>query len=124
MRSARRGEGRDRGLYAVEPGVRIADRQDHLGIGKMSRELAPVSRTRPIDLRPVPAEHLVPVDRLAARRRLPVREKLGMVADLEHVMARPESQMLERKFQGIRPGAAKARADNLQGHIFLLDCSI
>ena len=113
MLAARREEGRDRGLHAVEPGVRIAHRQDYLGLGKMLRELAPISRPRPVDLRSVTSEHLVPVDRLASRRRLPIRKKLGIVADLEHVMTRPETQMLESELQGVRPGAAKARPDNL-----------
>ena len=75
MLAARRDERRDRRLHAVEPGVRIAHRQDHLGLGKMLRELAPVSRPRPVDLRPVTAEDLVPVDRLASRRRLPIRRE-------------------------------------------------
>ena len=79
----------------------------------MLRELAPTTRPRPVDLRSVSSEHLIPVDRLASRRRLPIREKLGIVADLEHMMTRSETQMLKRKLQGVRPGAAKARPDNL-----------
>ena len=39
--------------------------------------------------------------------------KLGIVANLEHMMTRSESQMLKRELQGVRPGAAKARPDNL-----------
>jgi hypothetical protein len=34
-------------------------------------------------------------------------------------MARPETQMLKRQFEGIRPRAAKAWTDNFQGHVFL-----
>jgi hypothetical protein len=40
-----------------------------------------------------------------------------MVAHLEHMMARAETKMLKRELQGVRPSAAKARTNNLQGHI-------
>jgi hypothetical protein len=111
MASARRDERCDRGMRAVEPGVRVAHRQDHPRLGIVLHQLAPIACSRPVDLRPVSAKNLIPIHALAMRRGFPVRQKLRVVADLEYVMARPEPEMLQRDLQRVGAGPAKARAD-------------
>ena len=116
MLAARGEEGRDRRLHAVEPLVLVAHGQDHLGLGPMAGQLAPDPSPRPVSLGAVALEHLVPIDPLAARHGLPGGKLLGMVADLEHVVARPEAEPFQGELERIGTRATEAGADDFQRH--------
>ena len=114
--SARFHDGPNGGLDAVEPALRLPHREDDLGVGERRRQLPPVARAGPIDLGAVAVEHLVPIDGLSVRGRFPVREERGVLAHLEHVMARPEAELLEGELQGIGARAAEAGTYDLESH--------
>ena len=69
-----------------------------------------------VDRRVVAGERLVPVRQLAARGGTPERELGGVRHDLPHVVARAETEDLERLLHQLRAGAAEARPNHFQRH--------
>ena len=106
----------DGGLDAVEPGVGIAHREDHLGVGVMGSQLAPVAGAGPVDLGAVATKDRLPVGVTAIGQCLPAGQLLRMVAHLEHMVRRAEAQVFQGDLQRIGAGAPKARADDLKRH--------
>jgi hypothetical protein len=72
---------------------------------------------RPVDGGGVAVEQRVPIDGLALGGGAPPGRLRGVGDDLEHVMARPERQLLERELGRKRAGAHEAGADHGQRHV-------
>jgi hypothetical protein len=103
---------------ALVPAVRIADRENHLGVRVGRDQFSPEVRTRPIDNCAVAGQQWPPVDRLtgllAPKGVLPEREPFGMLEVLQHVVAGTEPKAHQRLAQRQRAGAAKPGSDNRQ----------
>ena len=83
----------------------------------MSTDLAPEIGRWPVNRRAVAGERLVPIRQLAPRGRTPERELVGVRHDLPHVVARAETEDLNRLLHRLRAGAAEARPNHFQRHL-------
>ena len=106
----------DRGGEARVPSLGRAQRQDHPRLWERRRKLAPVAGAWPIHLRAVSGKHRLPVHRLAARRGEPERDLLRVLGNLVHVVARAETELIQRKLQRVGPCSAEAGADHVEWH--------
>jgi hypothetical protein len=103
----------DRRRDALIPALGIADREHHPGIGIRLRELSVERARRPVHGGPVAGEQRVPVDTLATDGRAPESNALGVVEELNRVVAGAPAELLERHLERHRAGASQSRADNL-----------
>jgi hypothetical protein len=83
---------------------------------RMAAALAPQRARRPVHGRCISREHFLQVDAFAAQERKPQRRVLRVRRDLGHVVARAETELLERKFQRHRARAPEAGPDDSQRH--------
>ena len=107
--------GKDRVGAARVPRVGITRREQHERVGVRRGELGPEAGTGPVDLRRVGLHQRVPVDLLAVDRLNPSRNLLGADHDhLDHVMAGPAQQRLERILERMRSRTANSGTDDLE----------
>src|SRR3569623_1336015 len=107
--------GEDRSLGRIEPGVGVAHRVDDLRLRIIGRQLAPVGGTGIVDRRAIVGEDRIPIGP-APRRFDPQRHAFAVSEHLDHVMAWPQTEHVERGLQRLRPRPAKPRADYLERH--------
>src|SRR5262249_46031205 len=87
-----------------------------LGFGIGHRKLAPHMCSRPVHLRTVAAEDLVPVHRFSSSNGLPVRHLVGMIEYFLHVVTGAEAQLVEGSLERHCTSTAETRTDDCQRH--------
>ena len=92
--------------------TRLAHTENESGLRVVAGERLPERGYRPIDGGPESFEQRVPIDALTAGRRVPQWIVRRVCQQLVHVVAGPQSEMLQREFQRHGPGSAKSRANH------------
>src|SRR3984893_649565 len=104
----------DRVLQAREPRIRVASREDDLGGGGLGLQLLPERARRPVDRGAVPGEYRFGIERFPADRARPGIDVTLVRVYLDHVVAGPEAELIERRLTRHRAGAAETRTDHVE----------
>ena len=103
--------------HALVPPLWVTHREHYLRVGVLPREVLPEEAARPVRGRPVSAEQWLPLDGLSAalglRGPVPTPGAPGVLEDLVHVKAGPETEPLEGGLLREGAGPREARPDNL-----------